>query len=79
MNKTLSALKKKLSDNKTVVIAATVGVASATIASVAVYKYFDSKTLIEVTPNVLSAIKNGATGRISIDGIDFMLKLKDYV
>lgn len=73
MNEKLLALKKKLTDNKTVVIAATTGVAAAGITALAMHKHYESKILLEVTRDGLRRLHAGYVGIFNIEGVDLIL------
>jgi cysteine synthase len=73
MNEKLLALKKKLTDNKTIVIAATAGVTAAGITAFAMHKHYDNKILLEVTQDGLRRLHAGYVGVFTIKGVDLIL------
>lgn len=73
MNEKLIAIKKKISDNKTVAVAAATGVVSAGLAAYAVHKHYDNKILLEVTQDGLRRLHAGYVGIVSIEGVDLIL------
>lgn len=74
MNEKLLALKKKLTDNKTVVIAATAtGVAAAGFTAFAMHKHYDNKILLEVTKDGVRRLRAGYVGIFHVEGMDLIL------